>query len=78
MIINHIKIWIEDINNYIYILIFFYIRYIKAPNGQNITKEFLETGAYQIEVMKKKYPAKMYLHSPFDPHNKRLQGIYVM
>ncbi|XP_014477949.1 PREDICTED: sarcosine dehydrogenase, mitochondrial isoform X2 [Dinoponera quadriceps] len=52
--------------------------YITAPNGQNITKEFLETGTYHIEVMRKKYPAKMYLHSPFDPQNKRLQGIYVM
>lgn len=49
-----------------------------APNGQNVTKEFLETGTYQIEAMGKRYPAKMYLQSPFDPQNKRLQGTYVM
>ncbi|XP_011352418.2 sarcosine dehydrogenase, mitochondrial isoform X2 [Ooceraea biroi] len=52
--------------------------YITAPNGQNITREFLETGTYQIEVMGKRYPAKMYLQSPFDPHNKRLSGVYTI
>ncbi|XP_072748351.1 sarcosine dehydrogenase, mitochondrial-like isoform X2 [Anoplolepis gracilipes] len=52
--------------------------YITAPNGQNITKEFLETGTYQIEAMRKRYPARMYLQSPFDPHNKRILGKYTM
>ncbi|XP_011259661.2 sarcosine dehydrogenase, mitochondrial [Camponotus floridanus] len=52
--------------------------YITAPNGQNITKEFLETGTYQIEAMRKKYPARMYLRSPFDPQNKRTLGIYTI
>jgi len=66
-----------DVNNYIYTYtLLLSIRYIKAPNGQNITKEFLETGTYQIEARGKRYPAKMYLQSPFDPQNKRLLGIY--
>lgn len=62
-------------NLYIYV---FLSRYITAPNGQNITKEFLETGTYQIEAMRKRYPARMYLKSPFDPHNKRISGIYTI
>ncbi|XP_020288905.1 sarcosine dehydrogenase, mitochondrial [Pseudomyrmex gracilis] len=52
--------------------------YIRLPNGQNITKEFLETGTYQIEARGKKYPAKIYLQSPFDPDNKRMLGVYTM
>ncbi|CAG5097335.1 Similar to SARDH: Sarcosine dehydrogenase [Cotesia congregata] len=31
---------------------------------------------YEIESMGKRYPARAYLHSPFDPENKRLQGNY--
>jgi hypothetical protein len=58
--------------------IFIIYRYIRALNGQNITREFLETGTYQIEAMGKRYPAKMYLQSPFDPHNKRLLGTYTI
>lgn len=57
---------------------FLLFRYIIAPNGQNVTKEFLETGTYHIEVRRKKYPAKMYLRSPFDPQNKRLLGVYTI
>lgn len=60
----------------VFICLLLLFRYITAPNGQNITKEFLETGAYQIEVMRKRYPATMHLRSPFDPHNKRLLGLY--
>ncbi|XP_011689604.1 PREDICTED: sarcosine dehydrogenase, mitochondrial [Wasmannia auropunctata] len=52
--------------------------FITAPNGQNVTKEFLETGTYQIAARRKKYPAKMYLESPFDPQNKRLLGVYTI
>lgn len=51
-------------------------RYIRVPNGQNITREFLETGTYQIEARGKRYSAKMYLESPFDPDNKRMLGVY--
>lgn len=50
--------------------------YIKHPKGQNITNEYLQTGTYEIEIMGEKYPANIYLQSPFDPQNKRLRGIY--
>ncbi|XP_034934422.1 sarcosine dehydrogenase, mitochondrial [Chelonus insularis] len=50
--------------------------YIQNPNGDYITNSFIESGNYEIEVMGKRYPAKAYVHSPFDPENKRLQGIY--
>ncbi|XP_078045792.1 sarcosine dehydrogenase, mitochondrial-like isoform X2 [Augochlora pura] len=50
--------------------------YVKHPNGENITEEFLKNGNYEIEVMGKRYKAESYLKSPFDSQNKRIQGIY--
>ncbi|XP_074108249.1 sarcosine dehydrogenase, mitochondrial-like [Cotesia typhae] len=50
--------------------------YITHPLGENVTKSYIESGKYEIESMGKKYPARAYLHSPFDPENKRLQGNY--
>ncbi|XP_066595213.1 sarcosine dehydrogenase, mitochondrial [Prorops nasuta] len=50
--------------------------YIKHPNGQNITKEYLESGSYEIEVRGKRYPATLYIRSPFDRENERVLGIY--
>ncbi|XP_012253528.2 sarcosine dehydrogenase, mitochondrial [Athalia rosae] len=50
--------------------------YVTHPEGENVTKHYLESGSYEIEIMGKKYPAKLYLHSPFDPENKRLHGVY--
>ncbi|XP_054008164.1 sarcosine dehydrogenase, mitochondrial [Hylaeus anthracinus] len=50
--------------------------YIKHPNGENVTRKFLETGSYEIEVMGERHAADIYLRSPFDPRNKRLMGIY--
>ncbi|XP_043254567.1 sarcosine dehydrogenase, mitochondrial isoform X1 [Colletes gigas] len=52
------------------------IGYIEHPNGENVTKEFLQTGSYEIEVMGERHTANLYLRSPFDPQNKRLMGIY--
>lgn len=54
----------------------FKIRYVKHPDGENVTKEFLESGNYEIEVMGKRYLLDLYLRSPFDPQNQRLLGIY--
>lgn len=51
-------------------------RYIEHPSGENVTKEFLRSGNYEIEAMGKLYKADLYLQSPFDPQNKRLMGIY--
>ncbi|KAK5643150.1 hypothetical protein RI129_006995 [Pyrocoelia pectoralis] len=52
------------------------IGYVQNPNNENITKEFLTTGKYEVEVMGKKYPANLHLESPFDPTNQRLSGYY--
>jgi sarcosine dehydrogenase len=41
-----------------------------------VSADWLKTGQYEMEVMGKKYPAKLHLRSPFDPKNKRLQGDY--
>ncbi|XP_033227551.1 sarcosine dehydrogenase, mitochondrial isoform X2 [Belonocnema kinseyi] len=40
--------------------------YVRHPEGENVTKEFLELGDYQIEIMGTKYPAEIYLKSPFN------------
>ncbi|XP_058809541.1 sarcosine dehydrogenase, mitochondrial-like isoform X2 [Phymastichus coffea] len=50
--------------------------YIKHPQDQILTNEFLQSGEYQVQIMGKMYPAQMYLKSPFDPHNKRLLNEY--
>ncbi|KAK0090478.1 hypothetical protein PV325_013384 [Microctonus aethiopoides] len=50
--------------------------YIKHPTDDYVTESFLKTGEYEVEVMGERYPAKIYLNSPFDPENKRLQGDY--
>lgn len=41
-----------------------------------MTNQFIESGAYEIEIMGKKYPAQVFLRSPFDPEGQRLQGQY--
>ncbi|KAG7197764.1 hypothetical protein KM043_001583 [Ampulex compressa] len=50
--------------------------YVQHPEGRNVTKEFLETGNYRLEVMGDMQPTTLRLRSAFDPQNKRLQGIY--
>lgn len=44
--------------------------------GSIVTKKYLEDGDYEIEVMGKKYKAKLYFKSPFDPQGLRLLGNY--
>lgn len=51
--------------------------YIVNPDGEKVTKHFIETGDYSVEVMGVKYPAKAYLNSPFDPENRRIHGNYI-
>nr|XP_968443.1 PREDICTED: sarcosine dehydrogenase, mitochondrial [Tribolium castaneum] len=50
--------------------------YIEHPKGKIVTDEFLKSGNYQIEVLDKRYPATVFLKSPFDPKNQRLLGQY--
>ncbi|XP_060532064.1 sarcosine dehydrogenase, mitochondrial [Cylas formicarius] len=52
------------------------IGYVSHPKGKTVDNEFLKTGEYQIEVRNKKYPATLYINSPFDPNNQRLLGRY--
>ncbi|XP_045451807.1 sarcosine dehydrogenase, mitochondrial [Melitaea cinxia] len=44
--------------------------------GAEVTKDYLNEGNYEIEVMGKKYKAKLHLKSPFDPNGQRLLGNY--
>nr|CAG4649939.1 EOG090X014D [Sida crystallina] len=50
--------------------------YVRRPDGQPVTAEFLRTGNYSIESMGVKYPAQIHLKTPFDPQNQRIHGIY--
>jgi sarcosine dehydrogenase len=44
--------------------------------GSEVTKSFLTGGNYEVEVMGKKYKAKLHLKSPFDPNGQRILGNY--
>jgi sarcosine dehydrogenase len=50
--------------------------FIEHPKGQILTDEFLKSGNYHIEVLDKRYPATLFLKSPFDPKSQRLLGQY--
>ncbi|XP_023012335.2 sarcosine dehydrogenase [Leptinotarsa decemlineata] len=52
------------------------IGYVEHPEGKVVDTEFLKSGTYHIEVRNKKYPATLYLNSPFDPKNQRIRGHY--
>ena len=45
-------------------------------NDDRITKEYLENGNYQIEIMGKKYPLTYESKPLFDNKNNRIKGIY--
>lgn len=51
-------------------------RYIRHPNNEVVTDEFIESGDYEVEVLGQRHKAKVHLRSPFDPENKRIRGIY--
>lgn len=50
--------------------------YVRRPDGGRLTNEYLLGGRYEVEVMGQRHPAKVQLHSPFDPENRRLRGDY--
>lgn len=54
-------------------LYFFAYRYVK---NEDVTDDWILEGNYEIERMNKRYPAKVYIASPFDPMFKRRKGIY--
>ena len=44
--------------------------------GSKVTKEYLQEGVYEIEVLGQKHKATLHFKSPFDPHGLRLLGNY--
>ncbi|XP_061714576.1 sarcosine dehydrogenase, mitochondrial [Cydia pomonella] len=44
--------------------------------GSVLTKDYLESGDYEIEVLGKKYKATLHTRSPFDPSGQRILGNY--
>lgn len=50
--------------------------YVSNPDGSPVTKDFVKNGKYQIEVMGELYDADVYLKTPFDPENRRIEGFY--
>lgn len=59
-----------------YLIVACNFRYIEQPKRDVIKEDFLTSGSYEIEVMSKKYPATLYIKSPFDPSHQRLYGRY--
>lgn len=51
------------------------IGYVKN-RGSVVTKDYLENGDYEIEVMGKRYTATVHTRSPFDPTGQRILGNY--
>lgn len=50
--------------------------YIERADGGVVSNEYLARGKYEIDVLGTRYPATVFLKSAFDPHNKRISGIY--
>lgn len=50
--------------------------FIRRSDGKPIDNEYLKNGSYEIDVLGKRYPAKLHLKTPFDPTNQRIQGLY--
>lgn len=45
-------------------------------NVSHVTKDYLKSGEYKIEVMGTKHKATLHLRSPFDPNGQRILGNY--
>ncbi|KAK9875708.1 hypothetical protein WA026_009505 [Henosepilachna vigintioctopunctata] len=52
------------------------IGYVRHPKGKVVDDEFIKSGNYEIEVRNKRYPATLFLKSPFDPTHNRMLGEY--
>lgn len=50
--------------------------FIHRKDGKAIDKEYLKNGSFEIDVLGKRYPAKLHLTMPFDPANQRIHGFY--
>ncbi|XP_018084950.1 sarcosine dehydrogenase, mitochondrial isoform X2 [Xenopus laevis] len=50
--------------------------YIRNPDGEAVTPDFVRRGEYKLERMGITYSAQAHLKSPFDPNNMRVKGFY--
>uniref|UniRef100_W5KGU2 Sarcosine dehydrogenase, mitochondrial n=1 Tax=Astyanax mexicanus TaxID=7994 RepID=W5KGU2_ASTMX len=50
--------------------------YIRNPEGEVVSPDFVRGGEFTLERMGVQYKAKAHLKSPFDPENRRVKGIY--
>nr|CAG4651589.1 EOG090X014D [Triops cancriformis] len=50
--------------------------YVRHPEGQPVTLDYLRQGNYQLESMGVKLPATLHTKTPFDSNGHRLKGCY--
>ncbi len=52
------------------------LAYIRHPDDRVLTPDDIRTGAYQVNVGGRLYPAAVHLRPPFDPAGDRIKGRY--
>ena len=45
--------------------------YVHSDNDEGVTKEFIESGDYQVEIACRKYRAKASIRPMYDPRSER-------
>ena len=50
------------------------LAYIRHPDGNVLTRDFIRAGSYQVNVGGRLYPAAVHLRPPFDPGGDRIKG----
>lgn len=50
--------------------------YVRHPEGGPVTKKFLSSGTWELDVMGERFPVALHSRPPFDPSNLRVKGIY--
>jgi 4-methylaminobutanoate oxidase (formaldehyde-forming) len=53
------------------------LAWVRPPDGQVATAEFVRSGRYEVDVAGTAYPVTVSLRPPFDPEGRRVQGDYV-
>ena len=52
------------------------LAYVRHPDGAVLTPDLARSGAYQVSVGGRLYPADVHLRPPFDPAGDRVKGRY--
>lgn len=52
------------------------VGYVKHPDGEQVTQDFLASGDYWLESMGRRLKAHFHAKPPFDPNNRRIKGLY--